>query len=62
MDGSGCHAVTACGGRVLVFADHVVADRLLELEHQPGPDRVDDGRGAALLAMVGSVRYRCSAG
>ncbi len=31
--------------------DDVGADRLLELEDQPGPDRLDDRRGAALLAL-----------
>ena len=36
---------------LLVRADHVDADRLLELEHQAGPDRLDDRRRAALLAV-----------
>ena len=30
--------------------DHVGADRVLERENQSGADRLDDGRGAALLA------------
>ena len=38
---------------LLVRPDHVDADRILELEHQPGPDGLDDGRGAALLTMHG---------
>ena len=33
----------------------VDADRLLELEDEPGPDRLDDRRRAALLAMLGVV-------
>ena len=36
---------------LLVGADDLDADRLLELEHQAGPDRLDDRRGAALLAV-----------
>ena len=38
---------------VLACLDHVDADGVLELEDQPGPDRLDDGRGAALLAVDG---------
>jgi hypothetical protein len=34
-----------------VRPDHVDADGLLEPEHQPGPDRLDDAGGAALLAV-----------
>ena len=37
--------------RLLVRADRVDADGLLELEHQPGADRLDDRRRAALLAV-----------
>src|SRR6266545_2135580 len=42
---------------LLPGADQVGADRLLELEHQARPDRVDDRRRAALLALrrVGDV-------
>ena len=36
---------------LLVLADHVDADGVLELEDQAGADRVDDRRGAALLAL-----------
>jgi hypothetical protein len=36
---------------LLVGADHVDAHRLLQLEDQPGPDRLDDGESAALLAL-----------
>ena len=32
-------------------ADHVDAHRLLQLEDPPGPDRLDDGESAALLAL-----------
>ncbi len=35
----------------LAGLDGVGADRLLELEDQAGPDRLDDRRGAALLAL-----------
>jgi hypothetical protein len=35
--------------RVLEGADRVGADGLLELEHEPGADRLDDGRGARPL-------------
>ena len=38
---------------LLVGADHVDADSLFELEHQPGPDRFDDGRCAALFPLRG---------
>ena len=40
---------------LLVGPDHVDADGLLELEDQAGPDRFDDRRCAALLAMRGVV-------
>ena len=33
----------------LAGLDHLGADGLLEREHQPGPDGLDDGRGAALF-------------
>ena len=36
--------------RVLAPADLVGADRLLEREHEPGADRLDDRRRAGLLA------------
>ncbi len=38
---------------VLVGLDHVGAQRPLEVEDQAGPDRLDDRRGAALLAVLG---------
>ena len=37
--------------RVLAGPDRLDADRVLELEDQPGADRLDDRRGAALLAV-----------
>ena len=40
---------------LLVRVDHVDADRLLELEDEPGADRLDDRRRAALLADAGVV-------
>jgi hypothetical protein len=56
----------------LAIADRLGADRLLELEHQPGADRLDDRRRAALLAVhrIGEVavlglvdvRHRTAAG
>ena len=52
MVGSACHASHRAPQEVLlVRADDLDADRLLELEHQPGADRFDDRRGAALLAL-----------
>ena len=43
--------------RRFAFADRIRPDRLLQGEHEPGPDRLDDGRRAALLAMfdIGQV-------
>ena len=41
---------------VLALADRVGADGLLELEHEPGADRLDDRRRAALLAVLGVRR------
>ena len=38
---------------VLAGADRRGADGLLELEDETGADRLDDGRGAALLAVGG---------
>ena len=38
--------------RLLALADRLGADRLLEPEHEPGPDRLDDRRRAALLAVL----------
>ena len=56
----------------LALADRVGADRLLELEHEPGADRLDDRGRAALLAehrigdvavlLVVDVRDRAAAG
>ena len=40
---------------LLVGLDHVDPDRVLELEDEAGPDRLDDGRRAALLAHDGIV-------
>ena len=42
---------------LLVGPDHVDAHRLLELEDEPGADRLDDRRRAALLPMdrVGEI-------
>ena len=37
---------------LLAPADRVDADRLLELEHEPRPDRLDDRGRAALLAVL----------
>ena len=41
---------TACQSCSSLAWIRSVPTRLLEREHQPGPDRLDDGRGAALLA------------
>ena len=52
MAGSACQASMARSQqRLLVRPDGVGADGLLELEHQARADRLDDGRGAALLAV-----------
>jgi len=50
-----CPDHAAIAERALALLDGVLADRVLEVEHQAGPDRLDDRRGAALLA-VGGVR------
>ena len=52
MPGASRHAATARRSSALLAGpDRLDADGLLELEHQPGADRLDDGRGAALLAV-----------
>jgi hypothetical protein len=45
----------AMGERLLLAADHVGADRLLEREDQPGSDRADDVRRTALLPALDVV-------
>ena len=51
MAGLALHACERAAHKsLLAGADEVGADGLLELEDEPGADRLDDGRGAALLA------------
>ena len=52
MVGSATHASTARREHLLLVGlDRLHADGLLELEDEPGADRLDDRRGAALLAV-----------
>ena len=47
-------AASPAPGTLLGSADRVDADRLLELEHQPGPDRLDDRRRPPSSRCAGS--------
>jgi hypothetical protein len=62
MPGSPRQASTARAGSAPRLADRLDPDGLLELEDQAGPDRLDDRRRAALLAMGRVGEEACSSG